>query len=251
MWLTTFEAGFTHPRSMEAMGPRESANTERARTCLLKGTLQGHDLVDLMQSDCTDQFDDVERALIILGSESGGMDKSLRQLSDFHERKHYLMLWIKRRLAYPLMTALAACFVVPLPLLVFGHPATYVISAIACSLLFLMFAQGIVAAAAARYGRQPGIARARMARALATAIEAGLTLPRATRLAAGASANHHIQQFVGSIDERSLATTPIGRSLAGCPHLTADFLAVLSTTEHTGDVSALKRLADLYEAGFR
>jgi type II secretory pathway component PulF len=53
------------------------------------------------------------------------------------------------------------------------------------------------------------------------------------------------------VDEHGLATASLSESLAGCPHLTPEFVAVLATAEHTGDFTPLRRLAELYEDGFR
>ena len=60
-----------------------------------------------------------------------------------------------------------------------------------------------------------------------------------------------IRAFVHRYSEQQLATQSIGASLAGCPHLTPEFVAILSTAEQTGDFSGLAKLADLYEDGFR
>jgi type II secretory pathway component PulF len=117
--------------------------------------------------------------------------------------------------------------------------------------VLFVFAGGLVAAIAAHYGRKPALARARMARALATAVEAGLTLPRAIRLAADASADAEIRQHVMKQSEKQLASRSIIASLDGCPHLTPDFVGYLQTAEKTGDFTPLSRLAELYEDGFR
>jgi type II secretory pathway component PulF len=109
-----------------------------------------------------------------------------------------------------------------------------------------------VLAAAHRYGRDPALVRARLARALATAIEAGLPLPRALRLAADASADEEVRRFVRALDERALVERPMAETLARCPRMSPDFLAVLATAERTGDFrTTLTRLAALYEDGFR
>lgn len=249
MWHTALRAGFTHPKSMETMGARQSRRTEDARRWLLAGTSRGRDLASLVQTG-GDRFDDFERALIAVGEESGGMEETLHHLGAFYSRKHKLMLWVKKRMAYPLFTAMAACFVAPVPLLYLGHVRAYLICAVAGCLVLLFSAETIVSAVAARYGRKPLLARARMANALATAIGAGITLPRAVRLAAGASANTRIQRFVDSLDDYRLATSSLSESLTDCPHLTPDFLAILATAERTGDFTLLRRLADLYDDGF-
>ncbi len=250
MWAAGHSAGFAHPKSLELMGERESPRTEAVRQHLLRGTGRGNDLASLVRTT-SEPIDEFEAALITLGEESGQLDDALRLLGDFYTRKHQLMLWVKMQMAYPLITALAACFVAPLPLLVFGHTGAYLGMALSGVALLLLGSHTIIAMAATRYGRKPPLARARMARALATAIEAGLTLPRAIRLAATASANPAIRAFVDRIGEGQLATASVGDSLAGCPHLTPEFVATIATAEHTGDFTPLTRLADMYEDGFR
>ena len=250
MWSTAYNAGFTHPQSLETMGPRDSPRTEDARRWLLEGTKRGRDVATLARTGGA-RFDDFERALLGFGEESGHLDDALRQLGDFYTKKHQLMLWVKKKMAYPFFTAFVACFVAPFPLFFFGYTTAYVLSALAGVATLLVFARAILTAAALHYGRAPALARARMARALATAIQAGLPLPRAVRLAADASDHPDIRTFVGRLSEHRLATSPMSESLAGCPHLTGELAAILDTAERTGDFRALTRLAELYEDGFR
>jgi type II secretory pathway component PulF len=250
MWSTAYNAGFTHPQSLETMGPRASPRTEDARRWLLQGTTRGRDVATLARAGGA-RFDDFERALLVFGDEAGHLDDALRLLGDFYMNKHQLMLWVKKKMAYPFFTALAACFVAPFPLFFFGHTAAYFASAFAGVTALLVFARTILTAVAAHYGRAPALARARMARALATAIQAGLPLPRALRLAAGASSHPGIRRHVHALSEHRLATSSISDSLAGCPHLTPEFGAILATAERTGDFTPLARLAELYEDGFR
>ena len=250
MWAAGHGAGLTHPASFEAMGVRESRAVEGMRQWLLSGTRRGSDLTTLVRSGAG-RFEELDRALLTLGDESGRLDGALRLLADFHTRKHQLMLWVKKKMAYPVITLLAACFVAPLPLLVAGNTRGYLSLALAGVLVLVLNSSALLAATAARYGRRPPLARARMARALATAVEAGLPLPRAVRLAAEASGHPAIRDFVAAIGERQLATSSLSESLTACPHLTPEFTAVLATAERTGDFSPLARLAELYEDGFR
>ena len=119
-------------------------------------------------------------------------------------------------------------------------------------LAWLAAGGALVQAAANHFGRAPALVRARFARALATAIEAGLPLPRATRLAAAASANDDVTRYVRALSERALTERPLAETLARCPHMSPDFLALLATAEQTGDFrSTMARLATLYEDGFR
>jgi type II secretory pathway component PulF len=250
MWTVGHSAGFPHPKSLETMGRRPSPDTERVRKWLLDGTTRGRSIAELLRSGGA-RFEEFERALLTQGEESGRLDDALRLLGEFYTKKHQLMLWVKKKMAYPLFTALAACFIAPLPLLFMGRTVAYVVFAFAAAALLLGASGGLIAAVAARYGRKPPLARARMARALSTAIEAGLTLPRAVRLAADASASPEIRAFVQRQSEKQLSARSMAVSLAACPHLTPDFLGMLDVAERTGDFTPLARLAELYEKGFR
>jgi type II secretory pathway component PulF len=249
-WCAGFEAGFTHPQSLESMGGRASPHVEEARRWLLAGTRQGRSIAELAHAGGR-RFEEMEVALLSLGEESGRLDRALRILGEYFTRKHRLMLWVKKQMAYPLITALAACFIAPLPLLFFGHSRAYVVASFGTAAMLMLAAGGIVLSMSRRYARRPALCRARMARGLATAIEAGLPLGRALTLAANASANPEIRAFVLRQSERELSGQSIVASLAGCPHMTPEFIAVVDTAERTGDFGAVARLADLYEDGFR
>lgn len=233
------------------MGPRQSPVTEDIRAWLLEGTGRGRGVAELVKSG-GNRFEEFERALLTVGEESGRLEDALRLLGEFYTMKHQLMLSVKNKMAYPLFTGLFGSFIAPLPLLfVYGNITAYFATAFGTALLLVLSAGGIVAAVAARYGRKPPLARARMARALATAVAAGLTLPRAVRMAADASENPDIKAFVQRMSEKQLASRSVAESLEGCPHLTPDFLGYLRVAEQTGDFSQLSHLAELYEDGFR
>jgi len=250
MWRAGCSAAFTHPKSLEAMGQRESVDTEAARAWLLDGTARGRGVADLVRAGGA-RFDDFERALLTLGDEAGRFEEALRLLGDFFTKKHALMQHVKKQMTYPLVTGLAACFIAPLPVLFFGNAVAYTATAFGAAALLMAGAGGLVAGVAASFGRKPPLARARMARALATAVEAGLTLPRAIRLSADASANPEIRAHVARFSERDLAAGSLSDRLAHCPHLTPDFLAAIRVADVSGDFAALSRLAELYEDGFR
>ncbi|HVZ48612.1 MAG TPA: type II secretion system F family protein [Gemmatimonadaceae bacterium] len=250
MWRTMHAAGFAHPKAFETMGPRPSAPTEQARAWLLAGTALGDSITRLVTAGGA-RFEAFERSLLALGDESGQLEECLRLLADFYRRKHQLMRWVKKKMAYPFFTGLFACVIAPLQLLFFGHERLYVAIAGGGVAAIMLGAGSIIAATSARYGRTPALVRARMARALVTAIEAGLTLPRAVRLAAEASASPEVTAFVSRLSERQLADAALERTLAGCPHMAPEFAAVVATSERTGDFGGLKRLAELYEDGFR
>jgi type II secretory pathway component PulF len=251
MWRVAAAVGFTVPAALETMRERRSPEAEAARRWLLDGTRAGKGVGTLARTG-GNRFGEFERALLVLGDESGTLEQSLQLLADFHAAKYRMMLRVMKRMAYPLFTGICATVIAPVPLLVVGYRNAYVSTVIAGLLGWALAGGSIVLAAAQRFGRDPALVRARLARALATAIEAGLPLPRAVRLAAAASAHDDVRRYVQAIDERNLADRPIAETLAACPHMSPDFLAVLATAERTGDFrTTMTRLAELYEAGFR
>ena len=251
MWRVATSAGFTVPRALEAMGPRHDADVEAVRLHLLSGTTRGASVADLARAGGP-WLPPFDAGLLALGDESGGLETSLRHLADFYARKQRWMLTVKKRMAYPMYSALAAAFIAPFSLLYFGHPLAYLLVAGgACSAL-LLFGGAIVLGAADHFGREPALVRARLARALASAIEAGLPLGRALPLAADAAGDARVAAYVAAIDARTMSAQPLAVTLAGCPAMSPDFLAVLDNAERTGDyASTLTGLAGQYEDGFR
>ena len=251
MWHAAESAGFTVPAAMETMGVQQASDAERLRRWLLEGTRTGAGVGDLARTGAH-WLDAVERALLELGAESGTLQRSLQLLGDYHSAKHRMMLSVTKRLTYPLFTGLCATVIAPIPLLVGGHAGAYLGLVTVGLLAWLAGGGAIVQAAANHFGRAPALVRARFARALSTAIEAGLPLPRAVRLAAAASADDDIQRYLRTFSERALTERPITETLASCPHMSPEFLSMLATAERTGDFrNTMAKLALLYEEGFR
>ncbi len=251
MWLSGASAGFTVPKILELMGPRSAPHVESARRWILDGTTRGDDVARVVQRGGA-RFESFERSLLVLGDESGSMEKSLRLLAEFYQKKYQMMLFVRKQMAYPLFTGIIATFVAPFSLLYFGHVAAYV-GMVALGLAGWVVSGGaIVLWAANRFGRKPQLVRARLARGLVTAIEAGLPLARAVRLAAGASADPDVERYFAALNERTLGGSALVATFAGCPHMAPDFMAVLEVAEKTGDFGgSIGRLATLYEDGFR
>ncbi len=251
MWRAGHSAGFTIPRSLELMGPRGGAHVDSARQWLLAVVARGEDLSRAVQRG-GDRFEEFEASMLTLGDESGTLDESLRLLAEFYTRKFRLMLSVRKKMAYPMYTMFFATLIAPFPLLYFGHALAYFSTVAAGVSALVVFGGSLVAAVANHYGRSPALVRARLARSLTTAIEAGMPLGRALRLSANASADPAVKAWIQNIDERALSGQEIAVTFAHCPHMTPDFLAVLKTAERTGDfTTSMRRLAELYEDGFR
>jgi type II secretory pathway component PulF len=250
MWCAGQSAGLTIAHTLETMGPRELPNVESARRWLLDGVTRGRSIADLVKAGGS-RFESFETSLLTLGEETGTLEQSLRLLAEFYSRKHRLMLWVKKQMAYPFFSAFFACFIAPLQLLVMGYAGAYLV--IAGGSLVALFSAGgsIIVGVSKFFGNKPRLVRARFIRSLATAIEAGLPLPRSVRLAADASANDEIRTYIRGFSERQLMERPIADTLARCPLMMPDMLAIIETAERTGDFGILSRFADLYEDGFR
>lgn len=250
-WSAGADAGFTVGRSLEIIGALDDPETERARRWLIAGAARGIGLADLVASSAA-HLSPLEQATIALGAETGRLPQTLRLLAAHYARQHRLLLGVRKRAAYPMLVALVAALLLPAPILVRGSAGTYLIAVAGSIAGCLLLGGAIVSAMAERHQSAPSLVRARLARALALAIEAGAPLPQAVRLAAAASGALPVQQFVARLDERTLAGQPLQVTLAGCPMVTPELLSVLATAERTGDFrTTLTRCAELYEDGFR
>jgi type II secretory pathway component PulF len=221
------------------------------RAWLLDGARRGQRVTYLVRTGGK-RFEPMESALLVLGEESGAFEQSLQLLADFYLAKHRLILWIKKQMAYPMFTALCMVFIAPFPLLYFGHTASYIGFVTTGCVAWATSGGSFLLLVAERYGKQPALVRARFARALATGIEAGLPLPRAIRLASEAAADPQLSAFVDTMDERQLMAGSLHETFSRAPHMTADLIGALAIADRTGDFSTtLRKIADLYEDGFR
>lgn len=251
LWHAGMSAGFTVPRSLELMGPRGAPHVEAMREWLLQRARRGAAITDLVRADAGQRFTPMEAALLTLGDEAGTLDRSLALLAEHEARRHRTMLALRKQLAYPLMTAVVSTFIIPFPLLHAGSARAYALAVAAGLVLWTVAGGTLVAAAARRFGRKGAFVRARFARALATAVEAGLPLTRSIRLAADASDDPALRSRIAATPETTLGRRGIAHALAGTPEVTPELLGAIRVAEESGDFSVLSRLADQYEDGFR
>lgn len=253
-WRAGVSAGLTHPRILTAIGASRDAlrgTTREIRRHLLEGTTAGKDIATLVRQRPA-LFEPFEAALLTLGEESGQLEPVLTALGEFFWRQYKMMLVVKKRLAYPMFVALFATFIGPLPLVFMGQSRAYVAIVVLGLLAWAALGGSVLAGRAQAYQREPAFVRARLARALATALEAGLPLGRAATLAVRAAGSPGLTAHVRRFDERALTSQPLSRTLEGAPGLTPEFHAALLVAERTGDFrTTLRKLAELYEDGFR
>ncbi|MGD0484152.1 MAG: type II secretion system F family protein [Gemmatimonadales bacterium] len=251
MWLAGYHAGLEHPHVLETLGPfGRSPATEALRQYLLAGTKRRQGIATLVRAKPA-HFAPFEAALLILGEETGALEQCLRLLADYFAAEHRMMLWVKQKMTYPLIEMLAAAVIGPLPLLFTRHPALY-LPAAAAGLAAASLAGGSILMTVARYySRQPKLVRARLARALTIAVEAGLPLGRAVELAVAATDDPGIAAHVRAIPARTIGAQPLARTFTGCPKIPREMVATMVTADTTGDYTGtLKKLAELYDGDY-
>lgn len=251
LWRAGVHAGFTHAKALQTMGRRAAPHVEGMRDWLLDGARRGQRITYLVRHGGA-RFEPMERALLTLGEETGTFEDVLQLLGDFYHSKHRLILWVKKQMAYPVFSALCMVFIAPFPLLYFGQWKAYTAFVVTGCLAAATAGGSFLLAVAQSYGKRPPLVRARFARALATGIEAGLPLARAIRLAAEAAADPALSAFVQQFDEHALQAGGLADTFATAPHMTPDLIGAFAVADQTGDFSStLRKIADLYEDGFR
>lgn len=248
LWQLGQRVGSTHPHILEMMGVRTSSpEVEALRIALLNGTQQRRTVTSIIEANAK-LMEPFEKALLVFGEEAGTLERALRTLESHFKSQHKLLLKVWSKLTYPLIVSLAFIVLAPLPLLFAGQTQTYLVSVIIGVAVWYGLGGGAITALAARYASAQEFALARLLRALAGGVEAGLPLDRVVALAAAAAADPRITAHVRAQGSRRLGTQSISETLAGCPVIPPEMHAAFKVAEVSGDFTgALVRLADLYD----
>jgi type II secretory pathway component PulF len=248
LWHAGQRMGAAHPHILEMMGVLGRAPVvEELRSRLLEGTRQRRTITSVLTQNpqLTAPF---ERAILIFGEESGTFEQSLSSLIGHFKAEHRLLRKIWSKLTYPMITSLAAIFIAPLPLLFMNRGSAYWLIVIAGLLIWYVFGGAVITGLAAKYASHRDFVLARLARALATGVEAGLPLDRVVTLAVQATSHPAISAHVGRIPVPQLATRSLSETFEGCSVIPVELNAALRVAEASGDFSgALRKLADLYD----
>lgn len=157
------------------------------------------------------------------------------------------MLWVKKKMSYPMMNVLAGIGIAPFPVLFFGDAVRYFTTVGIELVLAMAFGGALLRIVARRYRNRPKVVRVRLCRALAIAVEAGLPMDLGVQAADDASLTEHLARLPAA----ARANQTLADTLAGWSRLTPDMQQVLGVADETGDyTNTLKRLADLYDDGF-
>jgi type II secretory pathway component PulF len=250
LWHAGQRMGATNAHILEMMGPRAtSAVVEQLRMALLEGAQQRAEVTAVVAAN-PKLVQPFEGALLSFGEESGSLEQSLKALIAHFKAEHRMLVRIWSSLTYPLITSLAMIFIAPLPLLAAGQGRAYLISVGVGVARWYGLGGGVIVALAASYSNRRDFVLARLARAMAAGVEAGLPLDRVVVLSAEATGHPQIKAHVARFSARDLATQPLSETFAGCAVIPGEMAAAMHVAEASGDFSgSLRKLADLYDSG--
>lgn len=251
-WQAAFGMGATHPNALKNLGLKfGSGDTERLRVYLGDAVEKRSTLTDALKRAPAGMLAPFESALLKLGEETGSLDRSLRMLADWYTGQHRLLVKLWGKSAYPLFLTLFAAVALPLPLVFMNQSTRYFMLAGVGVFLWWTFGGTVVYFPAKFAAGRGKWVRARLARSLTTAMEAGAPLDRALELALGAAASPELDACVKKTPIAKRRAQPLSATLAGCPGLPAEFIAAIQVAEQTGNWSdSLGKLGELYEDGF-
>jgi type II secretory pathway component PulF len=248
MWVAGQHMGATHPHILEMMGPRaKSESVETLRMKLLAGTQRRRTIGSIIGENSA-LVQPFEAALLTFGEESGTLEQSLAALVTHFKAEHHLLSRVWSKLTYPLLVSLAFIVIGPLPLFFIGRAELYWIFVGSGLAVWYGFGGSVITGMAASYANRPEFVRARLGRALAAGIEAGLPLDRVATLAAESTGHPLIIAHVKKQDVRQLSTRPLSEVFSGCAAIPGEMIAAMRVAEVSGDFGgALRKLADLYD----
>jgi type II secretory pathway component PulF len=243
--------GATHPVALSQLGTLGNGATEGLRGHFAREVARGTSLRDAAASAPSGALDRFEGALVTLGEETGTLERSLRLLADWHAAQHRLLLKLWSRSTYPLFLWLAAAVLLPLPLVFQGRTVAYFATAGAGVALWFLLGGTIVESVARTRAGHARWVRARLARALATALEASAPLDRAIDLAVQATGDREIEAHVKRVPLVQRRAQPVSETFRDCPLVPEELLAAMRVAETTGDWrTTVGRMGELYEDGF-
>ena len=251
MWHAGYRAGLSHEKVLSTAGEfRRSPTVERMRLHLLQGAQQRKSLEETIREH-RDLFIPFEAALLALGEEAGGLEKILQLLGAYFQAEHRMVLWVKKKMAYPMMNMVAAIFILPFPVLFFGDVTRYVLTVTAELFVAIAFGGTVLSAVAQWFRSRPKVVLARLCRAMALGVESGLPLDRVVKLAVDAAASRNIAEHVGRIPLQQLRGQPLERTFADLKIVPPEMLAALKVADETGNYGYThEKVAELYGDGF-
>lgn len=251
MWQVGHHAGLTYGQVLSSMGERTGSKAvEAMRQHLLEGVERRDTLADTIDREPR-HFLPFEAGLLKLGEEAGGLDQVLEMLGAYFESEHKRMLWVKKKMAYPMTNVIAAIFIVPFPILFFGDAARYLTIVVVETVVALSFGGGFVRWFARRQRNRTKVVLARLCRALALGVQSGLPLDRVLDVGVSAAADPSLERHIEAIAPGTRHGQPLAETLRGWSRIPTEMHAALTVADQTGNYhDTLVRLAAQYDDGF-
>ena len=241
-------AGLSHAQILAMMGDlQRSATVAGVRDTFLKGAQQRQSLDDVM-TESPRLLAPFEAGLLRLGETGGQLERVLKFLADYFGAEFRAVQRIKRLLGPPMISGIAATFIVAFPVLYFGNATGYFIT-VGLELAGLFLVGGVVLTSVARsYRNRPEFVVGRFCRALAMGVEAGLPLAQVTEFAVAAADHRELTRHLDRIPRRERDRQPLAKTFAGCPALPFEVIAALEVADATGNYSdTVVKLAKMYD----
>jgi type II secretory pathway component PulF len=228
-----------------------AGDTERLRVYLGDAIEKRSTITDALKRAPPGMLAPFESAILKLGEETGALDRSLRMLADWYTGQHRMLVKLWGKSAYPLFLTLFGAVALPLPLVFMNQSRQYFLIAGAGVIAWWTLGGTVVYLPAKYTSRRGKWVRARLARSLASAIEAGAPIDRALELSVAAAASPELDACVKRIPASRRRAQPISVTLRGCPGIPDELIAAMQIAERTGDwANSVGRLGEMYEDGF-
>jgi type II secretory pathway component PulF len=233
--------------SIASMPDPQTEELLAARDFLLDGIGKGRP-IGVVAKLRPDLFPAIDQALIASGESFGTLVDSLRLLSEFYLRDFTRMSRIRGWVGIPLVIALVACFVLPLPLLwdtnrwayslsiIGGVVGIYLLGGIPVSLLYSI-ARGMAR-----------VKRPRFAWTLSMGLEGGLTFAASARLAGVVGEFPAVVKHLDAIPPKTIKAMSLSKMLEGSGIWPAMQAQVQKADEASEYLSTLRVFAEHLES---
>ncbi len=250
-WRLGYHAGLPHGRTLATVGDfKRSRTVAKIRNALLRGA-ERKQTVGQVLKDNLKLFDSFEGGVLALAEESGGFEEALGLLAGYFAAEYRAVQTVKRWLAYPMATGVAAIFVVSFPVLFFGDVVRYVLIVSAELVAAFLFAGAILSRVARWHRSRREFVVGRFCRALAMGVEAGLPLAKVTEFAVAAAGHPDLTTHLEKTPRLERGRQPLAKTFAGSSVLPFEVLAALEVADTTGNYGdTLGKLARLYDGNY-
>ena len=233
-WNTGLSAGLSPALVLEEMGAIGNSVVDETRRYLVIGMGQRKSVTALVKAR-PNFFEPFEGAVLAAGDETGKMNDALRLLTDHFGREYKLRLKVRNSLGYPVFVFLTACFGLPFVMLPKSPVKTYVTAILMLLGAFFLVGGVFLSVISTIMLNTSATTRARFAMVLAMALEAGIPLGRAVRLAVDASGNPRLKELIKNKSEQQLSSTPLAKLFEGSTEIPAGLIGQMMVADATAD----------------